>query len=40
MVQGSIYRFVYVAYNALGDSEYSNELIAGMSEKAPAPNAP
>jgi hypothetical protein len=34
---GKIYRFVYVANNTRGDSEYSKELIAGIADKPPAP---
>lgn len=30
LVLGTIYRFVYVATNAFGDSEFSNHLIAGV----------
>ena len=37
---GEVYRFVYVAYNALGDSVYSNELIAGMSALPTSPSTP
>ncbi len=40
LVAGRIYRFVFVATNALGDSEYSNELIAGVGAKPPKPDAP
>ena len=32
-----IYRFVLVASNQLGDSDYSNELIAGIANPPPAP---
>lgn len=37
---GKTYRIVYVAVNTLGDSAYSNELIAGIGSAPPAPNAP
>jgi hypothetical protein len=40
LVLGKVYRFVYVAHNAYGDSDYSNELIAGFGSNPPAPNAP
>lgn len=35
-----IYRFRYVATNEFGDSEQSNELIAGLGAPPPAPNTP
>lgn len=37
---GKIYRFVYVATNSLGDSAYSNEMIAGIGAPPIKPNAP
>lgn len=37
LVVGRTYRFVAVATNMYGDSEYSLELIAGMGAKPPAP---
>jgi hypothetical protein len=40
LVSGRIYRFVYVATNSLGDSEYSNELISGVGAPPDKPNAP
>ncbi len=40
IVKGSIYRFVYVATNSLGDSAYSNELIAGVGNPPAATDAP
>jgi hypothetical protein len=30
LILGTLYRFVYVANNAYGDSEFSNHLIAGV----------
>jgi len=40
LITGRIYRFVYVATNSLGDSEYSNELIAGVGAPPVKPNPP
>jgi len=40
LVTGRIYRFVYVATNSLGDSEYSNELISGVGAAPAKPNPP
>jgi hypothetical protein len=40
IVNGKIYRFVYVANNALGDSDYSNEMIAGIGAPPIKPSAP
>jgi len=40
LVNGKIYRFVYVAMNSLGDSEYSNELISGVGAAPLKPNPP
>lgn len=40
LVSQRIYRFVYVATNALGDSAYSNELIAGIGALPTKPNTP
>ncbi|WP_210131950.1 hypothetical protein [Staphylococcus sp. GDK8D30P] len=40
LVTGKVYRFVYVANNAYGDSEYSHDLIAGFGATPPAPTAP
>ncbi len=40
IVTGKIYRFVYVATNALGDSEFSNEMFSGIGAPPVKPNAP
>jgi len=40
LVNGKIYRFVYVANNALGNSDYSNEMIAGIGAPPIKPSAP
>jgi len=40
LVTGKIYRFVYVAANSLGNSAYSNEMIAGIGAAPAKPNAP
>lgn len=40
ILSGKVYRFVYVAVNAFGDSDYSNELIAGVGAVPPAPINP
>jgi hypothetical protein len=40
LVTGRIYRFVYVATNSLGDSDYSNELISGVGAPPVKPNPP
>jgi len=40
LVSGRVYRFTYVATNAIGDSLPSNELIAGVGATPPAPSAP
>ena len=36
LVNGAVYRFVFVAFNAFGDSPYSLELIAGLGSVPPA----
>jgi len=40
LVLGTIYRFVYVATNAFGDSEFSNHLIAGVGSPPTVTAAP
>lgn len=40
LVLGTIYRFVYVATNAFGDSEFSNHLIAGLGQPPTVSVAP
>jgi len=40
LVTGKVYRFVYVATNSIGDSPYSNELIAGVGAVPPTPTPP
>jgi hypothetical protein len=40
LINGRIYRFVYVATNALGDSDYSNEMIAGIGAPPIKPSKP
>ena len=37
LVNGKVYRFVFGASNAFGDSAYSLELIAGLGAVPPAP---
>lgn len=36
----AVYRFVYVAINAVDSSDYSPPLIAGVGAKVPAPSTP
>lgn len=40
LVTSKVYRFVTVATNAYGDSEYSLQMIAGLGAKPPAPSTP
>lgn len=40
LVLGTVYRFVYVATNAYGDSEFSNHLIAGLGSRPSVTAAP
>lgn len=40
LVLGSVYRFVYVATNAYGDSEYSQHLVAGVGAPPAFTEAP